>query len=61
MDITREELKDLNGMIEDTVSLWCDVNMKSGQLAWTCVEVYATAKLAELEGLFAFDPANEQG
>lgn len=56
MDITREELNELNGLIEDAVSHICDEHRLSGQLVWTCVEVYATAKLAELEGLLAMDP-----
>ena len=50
MEISREMLQDLTEVIEDTVQYFCDSQQVSGQLAWTCIEALATAKLAELDG-----------
>ena len=51
MQITREQLKELTDLIEDSVEYFCDQEMVSGELAWTIVETLGTAKLAELKGL----------
>ena len=57
MQISKEQLTELRELVEDTVEYFCDQNMVSGQTAWTCVECLGTAKIAELEGLLAADPA----
>ena len=51
MQISREALKELTEVIEDTVEYACDQQMISGELAWTVVESLATAKIAQLKGL----------
>ena len=53
MEISREELTELQEVIEDTIAYFCDKEQKSGQLAWTVVESLATVKLAELNGELA--------
>ena len=53
MEITQEQLTQLRELIEDSVEYFCDQNLVSGQVAWTCVETLGTAKLVELEGLLA--------
>ena len=55
MNINKTQLDELNGLIEDTVALFCDENMISGQTAWTCVEVFAMCKTLELEGILIKD------
>lgn len=50
MQITKEQLKELTEVIEDTVQYACDQYTLSGELAWTVVEALATTKLAELQG-----------
>ena len=57
MQISKEQLAELRELVEDTVEYFCDQNTLSGQTAWTCVECLGTAKIAELEGLLAADPA----
>ena len=57
MQISKEQLAELRELVEDTVEYFCDENMVSGETAWTCVECLGTAKIAELEGLLAADPA----
>ena len=47
MQVSRPQLQDLDGLIEDTVSHLCDTHQLSGQLVWTAVESLATTKLAE--------------
>jgi hypothetical protein len=50
MQISRNQLKDLRELIEDSVEYTCDQEMLSGQTAWTVVQCLAQAKVAELEG-----------
>ena len=50
MQITEAQLRELQEIIEDSVQYFCDNQQVSGELAWTCVEVLGTAKLAELRG-----------
>ena len=50
MHISNQQLKELTEIIEDTIEYFCDKEQVSGQLAWTCIECLATAKLAELNG-----------
>ena len=51
MNITREQLNDLQGLQEDMASHFVDDNFPiSGETYWTCVECLAIAKLAELSG-----------
>ena len=57
MQISRDQLTELTEVIEDTVEYFCDKEQVSGELAWTVVESLGTAKLAELKGLLAADPA----
>jgi len=51
MNITQEKVDELNGMLEDVVSIFCDEHLVSGQTAWTCVEVLAMCKTLELAGV----------
>ena len=51
MDI--ETHQDLKELIDDSLEFFCDNYMVSGELAWTCLECLATAKLAELRGELA--------
>ena len=51
MQISREALKELTEVLEDTIEYACDKECISGELAWTVVESLATAKLAQLKGL----------
>ena len=53
MQISCEQLRELTEVIEDTIEYYCDKEQVSGELAWTCVECLATAKLAELRGELA--------
>ena len=55
MQISRERLAELRELIEDTAEYFCDENKLSGELAWTCIECLATAKLAEMQGLITAD------
>jgi len=53
MQISHEQLDELTGVIEDTIEYFCDQEQVSGELAWTCLECLATAKLAEMRGELA--------
>ena len=55
MQISKEQLAELRELIEDTAEYFCDENKLSGELAWTCIECLATAKLAEMQGLITAD------
>jgi len=47
----RETIKSLWELQEDTAEHFCDDNFPmSGELYWTMVECFATAKLAEIRG-----------
>ena len=48
MNLTRDQLDALTGLIEDTSEFYCSQEMVSGETFWTCVECLATTKLAEL-------------
>jgi hypothetical protein len=51
MQITREQLKELQEIHEDIAAHFADENFPmSGETYWTCIECLATAKLAELRG-----------
>jgi hypothetical protein len=51
MQISKEQLKDLQAMHEDMAAYFTDENFPiSGETYWTCVECLAIAKLAELRG-----------
>ncbi len=50
MHISNQQSKELIEIIEDTIEYFCDKEKVSVQLAWTCIECLATAKLAELNG-----------
>jgi hypothetical protein len=50
MYVERDTLRHFQGLLEDTAEYFCDENVMSGELFWTMVECFATAKLAELEG-----------
>lgn len=53
MEITRDQLIDINELISDTAEYYCNENMMSGEKFYTVLECYATAKLAELRGELA--------
>ena len=53
MEISRDQLDELTGVIEDTIEYYCDKEQVSGELAWTVLECLATAKLAEMRGELA--------
>ena len=53
MEISRDQLDDLTGVIEDTIEYYCDKGQVSGELAWTVIECLAIAKLAEMRGELA--------
>ena len=55
MKIEREQVDELNGLIEDMVANFCDEHMISGQTAWTCVEIFAMCKTLELAGILVTD------
>ena len=55
MQINRDQLNELNAILEDVASYYCGENMVSGETFWTCVECFATAKVAELRGELAYD------
>lgn len=50
--IDAELVQELQEYTEDIVSLWCNDNIKSGELAWAIIECLAQAKQAELQGMF---------
>lgn len=50
MEITRDQLIDINELIGDTAEYYCNENLISGEKFYTVLECYATAKLAELRG-----------
>ena len=50
MNITSEKHQQLIELIEDTVEYYCDENMVSGELAYTVLECYSIAKLAQMRG-----------
>lgn len=58
MNITREQLDELNGILEDAASHYCGENIVSGETFWTCVECFAIAKLAELRGELSYQNQN---
>ena len=53
MELTREQLVEINELIADTAEYYCNENMMSGEKFFTVLECYATAKLAELRGELA--------
>jgi len=55
MILSREQLSELIEVIEDTVEYYCDQQILSGQLVWTCIESLAITKLAELNGEVSHD------
>lgn len=57
MEISREQLKELTEVVEDTVEYACDQWMFSGEKAWAVLECLAIAKQAELAGLVTSDVA----
>lgn len=50
MNITSEKHQQLIELIEDIVEHYCDENMVSGELAYTVLECYSIAKLAQMRG-----------
>ena len=42
--------EELKGLIEDSVSQFCQDNMISGELAWLVTQTLAEAKLSQLKG-----------
>lgn len=58
MNISRDQLDELTGILEDSASHFCGENIVSGETFWTCVECFATAKLAELRGELTYENQN---
>ncbi len=58
MNIYREQLDELNGILEDVASHFCEENIVSGETFWTCVECFAAAKVAELRGELIYENQN---
>ena len=50
MTITEAKHQQLIELIEDTVEYFCDENMVSGELVYTVLECYSSAKLAQMRG-----------
>jgi hypothetical protein len=50
MNISREQLEDLNGLVEDVSAHFCNTELVSGETFWTCVECLSVAKLAQIRG-----------
>ena len=59
MEITRDQLIDINELIADTAEFYCNENMMSGEKFYTVLECYATAKLAEIRGELAWAYQNQ--
>ena len=53
MEISRDQLDELTGVVEDTVEYYCDQQQVSGELVWSVLECLAIAKQAELKGELA--------
>ena len=50
MNITTEQHSQLIELLEDTVEYYCDENRLSGELVYTIIEAYSTAKVAQFKG-----------
>jgi len=50
MNITTEKHQQLIELIQDSVEFFCDENMVSGEVAYTILECYSVAKLAQIRG-----------
>ena len=50
MNITREKHDELLALIEDSVEYFCNENMVSGELAYTIMNCYSEAKIAQFQG-----------
>jgi len=53
MEISKDQLKELTDIVEDTIEYFCDHEQVSGELAWTCLNALAVSKLAEMSGVLA--------
>ena len=53
MQLSRDQLSELEGLIDDTIEYFCDTNQLSGELAWSVLQCRSTAKLAEMAGELA--------
>jgi hypothetical protein len=53
MQLSHDQLSELEGLIDDTIEYFCDTNQLSGELAWIVLQCRATAKLAEMAGELA--------
>ena len=50
MSITESKHQQLIELIEDTMEYFCDEHMVSGEVAYTILECYSVAKLAQMRG-----------
>ena len=50
MSVDISKHNELVDIIDDMVQYWCDEHVCSGELAWTILQCYSTAKLAQLSG-----------
>jgi len=48
--LDREAHQELNELLEDTISHFCNEYMISGELAWLVTQCYATAKVEQFKG-----------
>ena len=48
--IDRDTMHELHELLEDIVSLYCNENMISGELAWLIVQCYSLAKIEQFKG-----------
>lgn len=48
--LDREAHQELNELLEDTISYFCNEYMISGELAWLVTQCYATAKVEQFKG-----------
>ena len=46
----KENHDELVGLLEDSISYFCNQNRISGELAWLIVQCYATAKTEQFKG-----------
>ena len=50
MEISREQLVEINELISDTAEYYCGENLISGEKFYTVLECYCIAKLAQMRG-----------
>ena len=46
--LTHDQVVDLQELLEDSISFFCDEQMISGEAAWTVTKGFATLKLEQI-------------